>query len=503
MKCKRPNVTYFEIFPDAVFSVSADFNPRSLKSVDPKCIQETIRGLLDIAVAPKCMTIHHGTLCDRVILAMFDGLDVKRYNKFKEKLPNFVNISQNKFPVFPQAKEREGYLIPGRQTVLGFKNNKKIFKKYNNYEEMITPVTDLLDNGYPLHLEGMKIPEKPRCELYKLSILTEEQLADFSELPEETTPETREIIAIDCEMVETKLGSELARLSVTDFEGKPLLDQLFKPTNEILDYRTPFSGISEETLANVTVTPDQALKILSKYASRKTIIVGHSLENDFRSLKLIHHRCIDTALLYNSETNGVKKPSLFLLYKKYINKPFRANESGHDSYEDARAAMDLVNFSLKDQNIVIEQPKVPDFIAEMIKKHGSLFYAGMTKNIDFPDTDILELKKTESDDETLKEIVDNIANNDLMFAHFAEAGEEEALDDAVLEKCLEKYNKILESLIEALPKRTALIVYVANGNVNRIKQEDDSIPPMNDEKVKDEFLSIRQGLLWVHCSPTK
>jgi len=35
---------------------------------------------------------------------------------------------------------------------------------------------------------------------------------------------------------------------------------------------------------------------MQQLLSEKTIIVGHSLENDLRALKLVHKRVIDTAL---------------------------------------------------------------------------------------------------------------------------------------------------------------------------------------------------------------
>ena len=41
-----------------------------------------------------------------------------------------------------------------------------------------------------------------------------------------------------------------------------------------------------------------ALNKLRRYISSSTIIVGHSLDSDFKCLKLVHHRVIDTAALY-------------------------------------------------------------------------------------------------------------------------------------------------------------------------------------------------------------
>ncbi len=57
------------------------------------------------------------------------------------------------------------------------------------------------------------------------------------------------LVAIDCEMVYTKLGLELARVSIVDLYGEPLYDEFVKPSMPVLSYNTEFSGISEQHLA--------------------------------------------------------------------------------------------------------------------------------------------------------------------------------------------------------------------------------------------------------------
>jgi hypothetical protein len=59
-----------------------------------------------------------------------------------------------------------------------------------------------------------------------------------------------------------------------------------------------FSGITEELLRDVTITLPQVQQRLLQMLSSNTIIVGHSLENDLKALKLLHSRVIDTALLF-------------------------------------------------------------------------------------------------------------------------------------------------------------------------------------------------------------
>lgn len=46
------------------------------------------------------------------------------------------------------------------------------------------------------------------------------------------------IIGIDCEMVSTQNGLELARISIVDYDFNVILDKLVMPKNPILDYNT-------------------------------------------------------------------------------------------------------------------------------------------------------------------------------------------------------------------------------------------------------------------------
>jgi len=57
------------------------------------------------------------------------------------------------------------------------------------------------------------------------------------------------ILAIDCEMVITTFGSELARLTICNFEFEVLYDQYVLPKGEVLNFLTKFSGITKEILS--------------------------------------------------------------------------------------------------------------------------------------------------------------------------------------------------------------------------------------------------------------
>lgn len=49
-------------------------------------------------------------------------------------------------------------------------------------------------------------------------------------------------------MVLTKNGSELARVSIVDFDLNVIYDKFVKPKEEVINYLTRFSGITKSIL---------------------------------------------------------------------------------------------------------------------------------------------------------------------------------------------------------------------------------------------------------------
>ena len=80
---------------------------------------------------------------------------------------------------------------------------------------------------------------------------------------------------------------------------------------------------------------------------KETILVGHSLENDLLALKISHDLVIDTAVLYQNPRGLSYKTALRHLSKKFLSRQIQAPECGHDSIEDARAAMELALLKIR------------------------------------------------------------------------------------------------------------------------------------------------------------
>ena len=152
------------------------------------------------------------------------------------------------------------------------------------------------------------------------------------------------VVSLDCEMAYTLNGMELVRLTVLDASNHLLFDHLVRPETEITDYNTRFSGITKEMFElQSPISYDEAFELLKLYVSRKTILIGHGLENDLVALRLIHHRCIDTALLYPHPRGRPYRLGLKDLMKRETGMDIQtAGEEGHSSLEDAAAASVLV-----------------------------------------------------------------------------------------------------------------------------------------------------------------
>ena len=157
---------------------------------------------------------------------------------------------------------------------------------------------------------------------------------------EETCP----MFAVDCEMVNTKEGQELARVSIVDQNLRCIYDKLVKPDNPVLDYKTEFSGVTEEILRDVATSLSDVQRDLTKLLPPNCILVGHSLENDFRALKMTHPLVIDTSCIFKI---GAFKPKLKILAKKVLGIEIQGGTGGHSSEQDARACMELVQRRLE------------------------------------------------------------------------------------------------------------------------------------------------------------
>lgn len=152
-------------------------------------------------------------------------------------------------------------------------------------------------------------------------------------------------IGIDCEMGFTTKGFELLRITAVDFfTGEEVLDVLVKPIGEVIDLNSRWSGI--ESIKSEALEFNELIKLLNDIMDSETVLIGHGLENDLNSMRLIHNKVVDTAILYPPhKTSPTFRYSLKMLVFNYLGKKIQTGQ--HDSGEDALGAIDIVKYFIK------------------------------------------------------------------------------------------------------------------------------------------------------------
>lgn len=150
------------------------------------------------------------------------------------------------------------------------------------------------------------------------------------------------LLALDCEMCRTTNGIELTRVVVVNTSLQTVYDSFAKPKAKITDYLTRYSGITAEILAPVTVTLEDIQRDLLQIIHPHTILIGHSLENDLKALRISHLRVVDTALLYPHVRGDTFKNSLKYLAENWLSEHIQTmDQMGHDPTQDAATALKL------------------------------------------------------------------------------------------------------------------------------------------------------------------
>lgn len=220
----------------------------------------------------------------------------------------------------------------------------------------------------------------------------------YMETPPNPFAPTDRAVCFDCEMGYTVKGFELIRLTATSWpDGAVILDVLVQPVGEILDFNSRYSGVFPEDFARAPLyfprlqspqpltssepalkdgevdemaavgaapAPRQLLQIpptsplqkvsspavardlLFSLISPSTPLIGHAIENDLGAARIIHPTVIDTVLLFPHARGSLPwRNGLRALVREHLGRDIQvetAEQRGHDSAEDARAAGDLV-----------------------------------------------------------------------------------------------------------------------------------------------------------------
>jgi RNA exonuclease 1 len=267
-----------------------------------------------------------------------------------------------RFQVFPQRREGDGALTTGGEC------------KYHwakPYKEKGTKTAIHVCCGQPPGSPGctthnthvFKTSDKKRLALLWEFVMT----AGEHEVEDRRSVEPA--VSFDCEMAYTTQGLEIIRLSASKWpSGEALIDVLVKPYGHILDLNTRFSGVTPQQFLNapkwsaskpvlptsvglhILPNPPAARSLLFAHITPRTALIGHAMENDLNTMRVIHPTLVDTALLfphpaglpYRSALRKLTKEILGLSIQQQTDE-VKAGKDGHDSLEDARATGWLVN----------------------------------------------------------------------------------------------------------------------------------------------------------------
>ncbi|XP_041105943.1 RNA exonuclease 1 homolog [Polyodon spathula] len=156
------------------------------------------------------------------------------------------------------------------------------------------------------------------------------------------------VFALACQMCYTTQGLELARVTVVNPSLQVVYDTFVKPDNEVIDYNTRFSGVTEDDLKRTNPSIRDVQAVLLNLFSAETILIGHCFENDLFALKLFHNTVIDTSIVFPHRLGLPNKRTLRKLMADYLRRIIQENVGGHDSSEDAAACMELMLWKVKE-----------------------------------------------------------------------------------------------------------------------------------------------------------
>ena len=369
-------------------------------SLMSKPIGTGLRPEQEIAFLSRLLAKQHGLSRFGYVEKTFRESEVEEARKGVEAVQGWEQCDRCKtrFQVYPGRRDDDGALTSGGQCKYHPAKPRRPIPKDKADKVSKEPIyaccsenvgTSIGCTAAPSHV--FKVSDPKRLAL----IMPFEETPDNPKLAGKHTA-----VCFDCEMGYTTVGLELIRLTATCWpSGDPLLDFLVRPTGEILDLNSQFSGVwpheftaavpyGAEGIGNsapnegngdvssaplrIVDSPSAARALLFSYLTPSTPLIGHALDNDLNVARIIHPSIVDTVLLYPHPRGLPIRFGLKVLMKKHLDRDIQmGGAAGHDSKEDARAAGELVRLRVKD---MWEQMSREGWKAE-----GVRFLAPMTK----------------------------------------------------------------------------------------------------------------------------
>lgn len=336
-------------------------------STIPVTITTGLSSVEEIALLPKLVAFQDGLIKHGYIVISPSEAEVDQARNGVEASQGWevCDRCKSRFQVYPGRREEDGALTSGGKCTY-------------HYGRARRPVKEKADTGhkdtvYTCCNQTLGTPGCTTAESHVFKVSEAKRLAlimPFKGTTVQGPSPPDHAICFDCEMGYTTQGLELIRLTATTWpDGEELLDVLVRPIGEILDLNSRFSGVWPADYSNsvpyaadtrisqdeqgsrrrlpLVNSPAEARELLLSHLTTTTPLMGHAIENDLNSTRIIHPTIIDTVLLYPHPRGLPIRHGLKMLVKKHLNRDIQmGGDKGHDSKEDARAAGELVRLKV-------------------------------------------------------------------------------------------------------------------------------------------------------------
>ncbi|XP_065066297.1 uncharacterized protein LOC135692165 isoform X2 [Rhopilema esculentum] len=448
---------------------------------------------------------------EHTLFLMVNYLSGKDFLEFTDTFQHITSKFNTGYTVKNDGSD--GFFLSPLESFLFYKMKKKSAKKKGKShdvktlrpQDLILTPGQLMVNEYPVAHE-MSVEER---EGY---VSTRNANKDYTSMgyafglrddddDDELMSVDGRVFAIDCEMCLSAGGHELTRVSVVNEDCEVLYDTFVKPKAAITDYLTQYSGITPEILANENTTLGDVQQRLLEIISQNDIIVGHSLDNDMRALKIFHSNYIDTSIIYGDQRGARFKPSLKSLVKSHLRREIQNNENGHCSIEDAKACMQLLHLKLeKGINFgIFENFKESIFEAfeRAEKKCAVVDTPSIARQHCFGNTKAILCT---SDDQVVNGARKSVQDSDFVFAHFKDferlLKEHDAMgnkpESEKVKETLSNLDRNLGTVIESAPENTLIVLLFGSGflsnHFQRLQRDKKTRP---SEEVKSAIRNAR------------
>jgi len=357
------------------------WDPAKTRAATMRDVQQLLLWVLAESISPNWVFVKNKPLVGKVVVVLAGGLDADLFHKYRREMPRVqarlgtpVAIQALEATIPPSVAAKHLFTVSsgkggrgdrgqgGRGGAVGLQ--RPLPRKPPLPAAHYTLTREQMEaNDYPMPVLGPGHGEVLGCPEGFLATQ-----------PNVVVPRVVDgkydygILGIDCEMCRTERGLELTQVIVVDEHSRTVYESLVQPPRPILDFNTRFSGITAAMMEGVTTTLEDVQQDLLKIIDENTVLVGHSLENDLRHLRLLHPNCVDTAILYTHPRGPPYKSSLRYLAERHLGRQIQ--QGNHECTEDAVAALELALLKIYSGPHFAERQFRGQSLIRILDKHG-------------------------------------------------------------------------------------------------------------------------------------